>query len=685
MSVKTIGLAALLAIDICGASHVCNLTFNDCPGKYTAGTLAVPEEIIWLDPKIPFCNEPVQVTPSGPPPSIVFIIDNSGSMDENDPDAARFSVVSSLLDHIATVAPSAEVGLVIFTRRLAFDHLENPLFKTAFPNDTTQHDSFVPLTPLNKIFTSGVNGLDTLKALLKHDDRGNLTYVTRLPASRNNSGMGRANTRDGTDISLGFQAAKLAMKDSRSNDKTKQFFIFLSDGTPSTPDIGRESLINDFTTNVATVPPTFTVFFDTQHSPPVAQSPIVQMTNNIKANGYSPNNSKSAYWAINLPGAQLQDLLEVQVIGNIIFLPTVPKQATLAMGEKTFYNTALDGKGFTFPKRMPLSAWTTQVLLNYTYGYVDTTGGLQVPKEKLVPYLVTVQRTPGVTLPHGLGEACEEQPELGLYDGGQPVSTVNAEEGALEARITFPSGKTCTGCKIEVSPSSGPTRDVENLSLAQGSGYLSGTFQREINLTPMLGDGKLQHLPMDSIVLTWENPENPLDIVRRSFRYMDYATSLDVIRYNDLAHVPENPGLALGAQWMVAGSANFTLHTVSANRWQMLQGPLTAQDSLHYVGVVLEASRSFRADISVFSNLGQFVNKFSFSLTPDEFERLPKTGKGSNRSLRVLWDSRTWNGSLVGTGAYIFKTSLTLLNIPGIEEDVAVHNDYRVVGVLRSR
>ena len=172
---------------ICAAGHVCNLTFNDCPGKYTAGTIAIPNDVIWLDPKIPFCSEPVQITPSGPPPSIVFIIDNSGSMDENDPEAARFSVVSSLLEHIATVAPSAEVGLVIFTRRLAFDHRENSYFKTAFPGDTTQHDSFVPLTPLNKIFTGGVNGLDTLKALLKHDERGNLTYVDRKSTRLNSS------------------------------------------------------------------------------------------------------------------------------------------------------------------------------------------------------------------------------------------------------------------------------------------------------------------------------------------------------------------------------------------------------------------------------------------------------------------------------------------------------------------
>ena len=56
---------------------------------------------------------------------------------ENDPEEARFSVVSSLLDSDRLPThPATEVGLVVFNRRLQFDHRDNALFKSAFPNDT---------------------------------------------------------------------------------------------------------------------------------------------------------------------------------------------------------------------------------------------------------------------------------------------------------------------------------------------------------------------------------------------------------------------------------------------------------------------------------------------------------------------------------------------------------------------
>ena len=128
------------------AGRVCDLAFSECPGRFSngiAGIVKVPDELIWLDAKIPFCNEYIQIdNGTAKPPSVIFIIDNSHR------------------------------------------------------------------------FSDGRSGIDTLKALLKHDENGNLTYVTKLPASRDNFVMGRSNTRDGTDISLGFQAAKVAMKDS---------------------------------------------------------------------------------------------------------------------------------------------------------------------------------------------------------------------------------------------------------------------------------------------------------------------------------------------------------------------------------------------------------------------------------------------------------------------------------------
>jgi hypothetical protein len=665
------------------AGRVCDLAFSECPGRFSNGIVKVPEELIWLDAKIPFCNEYVRIADgAAKPPSIIFIIDNSGSMDENDPDVARFNVVSTLLDNIHAFAPGAEVGLVIFTRRLAFDHRENAFFKTAFPSDTAQHDSYVPLTALNQRFADGRSGLDTLKALLKHDKRGNLTYVTRLPASRNNSGMGRANTRDGTDISLGFQAAKAAMKDSKS-DKSGQFFVFLSDGTPSTPDIGREGMLNEFIAGAST-PSTFTVYFDTQNSTPVAPGTIVAMTANIKANMYSATNPKSAYWAITTPGSQLQGLLQTQVIGNVLSVPALPRSASLAMGDVTVLNAGRDDSGFLFSKRLALREDTTRIRLEYTYAYVDTTGGAEIAREKKVPYALAFVRAAGVPLPQGMAENCKEQAGISLYRDGLPITAVTAEDAILEARLTLPDGSLCKGCKMEVMPSTPRVQDREPLILAPGPGYSGGVFRREVNLTPTPGDGRLQHLPGDSIVVLFVSPENPLDRVRKAFAYADAPTVLKVGPQNGYARTrfalptPEPQFLLVAPPGLQPSPMDATDH------WRMIAGPMAPPDSLRYVGVTVEASRAFTVDLLVFTNLGAFVNKVAFTVNPAEFQKLDKGAPGGARLLKVLWDTRSRNGAMAGTGAYVIKTTVRLMKIPGIAEDDRVRTDYRRVGVLRS-
>ncbi len=664
------------------AGRVCDLALSECPNKFAVGVVKVPTEAIWLDAKIPFCKEYVQIG-NAKPPSIVFIIDNSGSMEENDPEAARFDVVSTLLDNINAFAPNAEVSLVVFTRRLSFDHRENAFFKTAFPGDTSQHDSFVPLTALSKAFANGRTGLDTLKSLLKHDGKGNLIYATRLPASRNNSGMGRFNIRDGTDISLGFQAAKVALKDSKS-DKGSQYFVFLSDGTPSTPDNGREGTLNEFILG-ASVPATFTVFFDTQNSTPVAPSNIVQMTGNIRVNNYSPANIKSAYWAINLPGAQLQTLLQTEVIGNVLSVPAKPVAASVATGDTTLLSTGLDARSFIFTRHMALKADTTRFQLDYTYSYIDTSGGRRVARQKHVPYALTLLRAQGAPLPAGMGETCKEQADISLYHDGQPISVVKADNATLEARLTLPDGSLCKGCGLEIRPSSARVKDHEDPVMVPGAGYLSGTFQREISVIPTVGDGRLQHLPGDSIVVTFVSPENPLDRVRKAFPYADVATVLNVGGQNDYARAKRTAAPAYDPQWLlVAPAAVQASPNDPLDHWRLQDGPMAPEDSLRYVGLTVEASRAFRVEVRIFSNHGEFVNKVAFAISQAEFMKLEKSAQGDTRRLKVLWDGRSRNGDQAATGAYVIKTTVTLINIPGIAEDNTVRTDYRRVGVLRT-
>jgi hypothetical protein len=89
--------------------------------------------------------------------------------------------------------------------------------------------------------------------------------------------------------------------------------------------------------------------------------------------------------------------------------------------------------------------------------------------------------------------------------------------------------------------------------------------------------------------------------------------------------------------------------------------------------------------MTIFSNLGEFVNRIRFTVSQAEFMKLSKGTKNGTRQLRVLWDNRVANGRPAGTGAYIMKTTVTLLRIPGVAEDEAESTQFRRVGVLRPR
>jgi hypothetical protein len=97
----------------------------------------------------------------------------------------------------------------------------------------------------------------------------------------------------------------------------------------------------------------------------------------------------------------------------------------------------------------------------------------------------------------------------------------------------------------------------------------------------------------------------------------------------------------------------------------------------------IEASRAFTASIRIFTNFGQYVNKIEFTVSPEEYLKLSKGITNNTRILRILWDNRAQDGSLAGTGAYVLKTDVTLLKIPGVVEDQVLLSDYRIVGLIR--
>ncbi len=78
------------------------------------------------------------------------------------------------------------------------------------------------------------------------------------------------------------------------------------------------------------------------------------------------------------------------------------------------------------------------------------------------------------------------------------------------------------------------------------------------------------------------------------------------------------------------------------------------------LGVRLEASRSFKAEIFVYSNLGEYINQLELDFPPEQFLQLQEGSEGGKRRIDIKWDGFTDKGVKVGTGAYVFRTVLTL-------------------------
>lgn len=137
------------------------------------------------------------------------------------------------------------------------------------------------------------------------------------------------------------------------------------------------------------------------------------------------------------------------------------------------------------------------------------------------------------------------------------------------------------------------------------------------------------------------------------------------------------------SRWLLVGAPTLKVSTGSGMAGSAVATELTREDSVSFVGLRLEATQSFQADIRIYDNLGQYVNRIAFTVPPSEFSKLPLASDGRTRRLTVLWDNRSEDGHLVGTGSYVLKSSVSLLRLPGMPETAPSRTQYRRVGVIR--
>jgi len=690
------GAGLLLAAAFASADTFCDLVVTACPKDFAGKVITVPKNTVALSARMPICKETVSIpVPEVKPPDIVFIIDNSTSMSSggggfggaggSDPNEERFKQAILMIDSLFARVPQAHVAITAFSRRLQFDDRDPHWLKPAFPG-SADHDAYVPLTRLDTVFANGVRGIDTLKAMLKYSDNGDMLYTTQQPPTRTGGGgAGGGNIRNGTDITLGFQSAVEALKASTTN-KDAQFFIFISDGEPSTVDDSRQAMINDFKLGVG-APTTFTIFFGNDQSEGFAAT--TEMTNNIKVNGYSTKNPQSAIWNTTDPGANLQTLLQ-GLVKDVITVPapTSAQTATITKGTQTLSSNQLVDSNFVFQKRLSLETDLTSFTFNVLYSYTDNSVAPPTTKTETFTYPLTVQRS-GQAVPPGATTVCHEGPIVELTANNKVIPTVTADNNPVGIRITQAAGQTCAGCTANLSSVQGSDRLT--VPLTPAANISTGSFNRTASADAIPTDAILQHYAInDSIVVVLVNPEIPLETVRQAFAYKDVSTVLDVGYHNEVALTDgSDQSLPPGTQFLLAGAPN--LQTVSVggmtNCCASSGGDFSGSgaDSSRYVGIILSATREFSAEFRIFDNLGTLVNETKFQLPKAEYLKLPYDPVTKTRKVRFLWNGLTKDGAKVGTGAYILLGKLDLAIEPGVAEDRVSTRITRRIGVIRNR
>lgn len=245
-------------------------------------------------------------------PSIIFLIDNSGSMrNTNDPTGTRFTVTRALLDSIYENQPQAEVGLVVFREHLFFDTTTTEYYTQYFRAFDTVIDgepdqAYLPLMTLNQTY-GGKLGISIIKDILQTDSTGkDLAYQPLYRYARPNNGGGETNINGAF---LAIQQAFLSAK----NPPAQQFVIFFSDGEPA--GTSQAGLAADWFSSGENMPTTFTVYFT---SSGIAPQSLQIMTQNIRANGYSTTNAQSGLWALQTNFVALMNLLMENIMPAIL-------------------------------------------------------------------------------------------------------------------------------------------------------------------------------------------------------------------------------------------------------------------------------------------------------------------------------------------------------------------------------
>ncbi len=479
------------------------------------------------------------------PCSIMFIIDNSASnfTDETDVNCERYRVVSELVDLIYAKAPETKVGLILFGSRLWMYNQDDPIFSTHSGDGGT--GAYIEPLNLDQMYEGRYrtcppgNSSNTPSEQFNYNKSGKdvlQLYLETVPYTfMSKSGRKskyqpvhspswpdptKSHGAALTNISRAFEAAKEAhLNQSPSLNASRHFNIFFSDGKAgvdaTNPDYG---ITNKYIGGVD-VPTTFTIFYKADAD---ALAALNSMTNNIKTNGYSINNNLSNIWNLT-DWDNIKSTLENDVFNKILSKTTgSPTEITI----KTESETNWDSTGFKYKDLFPLQKDGTPFDINLKIHIkrdsLDDLGNIIKSEEKdtnlIVNFEVAVKDIPQ---PDSM-EIIQWGRDMFLFHQNDTVKQADSQMDNLEVRFEPYKIDTTFGYSdIEAIVKSKDAGDSETLNLTAQGTYFTNNFNIEVQGTSTKDNGTLNLSPVDSIILIYENPDLPLDTIRKAIYFTD--------------------------------------------------------------------------------------------------------------------------------------------------------------------
>ncbi len=506
-------ICCLFFVQIGNSEEVCKFTYKGPPEDLNNTIIEVPEEYVAMSEYV-YVQSWSDSNVSGAPSSIMFLIDNSGSMinDSIDKMGSRFNVTSDLVDSIYNINSKTQIGVVVFKGKLWFEKVDDPIFELC-PTDPEQIYGYIPLLTLDSSY-NGRTGYEILKFYLQTDTI-EIFDVKWVDLKYNPDG----NNMSGTNITLGFSAVKHAFESS-IYPKDNHYGIFFSDGEATKPE---DETLKYAYVKGENVPTTFTVYFTPSDT---AFENLETMTKNIQNNGYSTSNPISDLYTIKTNYDTLMSLLMNNVIGKIITQNESSLPIKLVVNKIQSIGP-WDTTGFPFSDLFPLQIYKTDFVYDISHHIVidsvtEEGDTITIEKDTTTHVKFTVEVENGSPeLPDTFKVEYWDR-SLGFYFNGQNINSMNETIDETEIRFKESKIDVLYGYKdvtVTLFTTDGKKKDKETCNLTKTGSYFSYTIPVVIDSTPTPGDGKLQVNAVDNIVALFKNPKLPRDTLETSLSY----------------------------------------------------------------------------------------------------------------------------------------------------------------------